>query len=106
MNVCLDTPVAISTQFSAFSIDFIIEATEKGKVQDPEKNYMTVLMGSAKIRCTQNKVKENNNYGKPFNSLLDYLKGNEVNWSPTIVSSTGDKFVKSLSGLLWHTVAD
>ena len=53
-------------------------------------------MGSTKNGCSPNKVKENNN------SLIDYLKGNEVNWSPTIVSSTGDKFVKLLSGLLWH----
>ena len=101
MNVDLDTPVVICTQFSAFSIEFIIEAPEK-MVQDPEKNYMTVLMGSAKNRYTPNKVKENNNYDKLFNLLIAYLKGDEVNWSPTIVSLTGDKFVKSLLGLLWH----
>ena len=34
MNVGIDTPGAICTQFSAFAIEFIIEAPEKEKVQD------------------------------------------------------------------------
>ena len=104
MVVQLSTPIAICTQFTAFSEEISVKTEQNEKSEKPVKDCTSVLMANSNAmnRKVPDKINETNNFDKLHNKSIDYLKENGVNWHPSVVSSTGKKFVGSLANLLWH----
>ena len=105
MVVQLNTPVAVCSQFSAYIVEFNLKTdtfAEKPNAVSPNYNVTTVLMSQATDRRVPKKINENNNKEKLHNRVIEYLKENGINWHPTVVTSTGQAFVTSLTKLLWH----
>lgn len=104
MEVNVDTPIAICNQFSAYIVEFFVENQEVVHVPAPanQRSATSVLMGAAMTRGRPPRKMETNNFDKLYNDILQYLEEKNISWSSSVVSTTGKKFLKSLTDLLWH----
>ena len=106
MEVRLETPVAVCSQFTAFMVEFTVQAKETTALPDSvpagQRSLTSVLMSNTNKRGRPAKKSVNNNFDKLYNHLIDYLEENNISWSTSVISTTGKKFVSSLASLLWH----
>ena len=107
-EVSIDAPVVLCQTFNSKFISYDIKADDlvASVTSEPLQNAVEVLMNRARDIVLPEKLTPLS--GKTlrgdqilYNDVLDLLAKINVGWSPDVVKTTGEKFVKLLSDALW-----
>ena len=105
MEVKTETPISVCSQFGAFSVEIFVQVAgeETPTTVSSEQSAFSVLMNKAKERGRPSKEDPvKNSVDKIYNDLLEYLAELDIDWSVSVINTTGKNFVKSLRDLIWH----
>ena len=96
-EVSIDAPVVLCQNFNCKFIK-TDEPVQSLLTSEPRRNAFEVLMNQAREVVLPIKLRGDQTL---YNDVLDLLVKMKVGWSPDIVKTTGEKFVKTLSDTLW-----
>ena len=105
MDVKTTTPISVCNQFGAFTVDIFIRVNgEEAAVNNSaEKCAFSMMMQRANTRGRPSKIDPaKNSVDEIYNDLLDLIADLGIDWSASVIDSTGKEFVKSLRDLIWH----
>lgn len=103
--VPLDAPLTLLNQFNSHYVCFhLLTAVVIPAVNSTARNVCEVLMQQSKEQhlpptLTGTHIRADQ---QVYNKLLEVLGTLKVGWSPSIVNSTGKKFVHLLAACLWY----
>lgn len=95
MEVKTETPISVCSQFGAFSVEIFVQVAG-------EKTPTTVSAEQSAFSVLMNKATERGrpSVDKIYNDLLEYLAELDIDWSVSVINTTGKNFVKSLRDLI------
>ena len=109
--VSIDSPILLCEQFNCKFVCYdlkpgVASGSMVAMPTDQRRNGLEVLMNLSRDLVLPDKVTPPD--GKTlrsdqmlYNDILDLLALMKVGWNPTVVKTTGEKFVKALSNALW-----
>ena len=110
LEVSIDAPVVLCQNFCCKFISYEMKAEELAHSMDtlsePRRSAVEILMNRAREIVLPDKLtpltgKTLRGDQTLYNDVLDMLVKMKVGWSPGVIKTTGEKFVKALSDALW-----
>ena len=108
--VSLDAPIKLLETYGCHYVSYYLACSEDTRARQ-EPNALTILMQNAAGRLvlpdtTINVVSSSQQQlrgdQRLRNDFLHYLEERKVRWNPSVVSNTGEEFVKSMTSALWY----
>ncbi len=106
--VPLDAPIKLLDTYNCHYICYKLEEDAVNVTATSERNVATVLMQNARRLVQPSLITPASPSEKLCgdlslrNDVVRYLQDMDVGWSPSTVSTTGEKFVKTLAAALWY----
>lgn len=108
-TVPLDAPIKLLETYGCHYVCYYLEEQSVGASKAHEtRNVATVLMQSARqliqppISTPASDSEQLRGDHALRNDFIQYLQENGVGWTPSVVSTTGENFVKILTSTLWY----